>query len=786
MPPLRNTGSAPEAERPDYAGRYLLESALGSGGMGVVHLATSASGLRLAVKVIHTNHASDPEFRARFRQEVAAARRVSGAFTAPVVDADPEAERPWMATLFIDGPTLSERVKRNGPLDAEELIRLGAGLAEGLRDIHRAGVVHRDLKPSNVLLASDGPKVIDFGISRPTDSDLRTETGKLIGTPPFMAPEQFQRPREVGPAADVFAMGAVLVHAATGRGPFDSDSPYIVAYQVVHNEPDLAGVPEKLLPLITRCLAKEPADRPTPDEMMAALRPSSVPGTDRRHGADGRHGAQTSSLAAGPLGASPLVPAQRGPDPAESADPDPATHARPARSRTRQLRIRPLESAEGAEGQVRAERPEPLNAEPESGRPASRPRPRRQIRRWTAIGVVLAAVVAAAGFVGVRAMTDDGAAAPARPEAAGPGGAFHPWHIKLPDSGGENRIPVCSAADAAVYCSAPGIKAARLDPRNGHLDWSVKGDKAGADADVDAAPVLSGGLLHVISPGGARLEALDPDSGAERWSIALSSYASVRHVGGTVLLVAYDGRVRSLDSATGDERWSRQRGGTGTVWTAAGGSPTGDAPLFAATPSSDGGATEVSSIDPADGAVRWEKRLTGSLTPAGASDDALFLLSVDADGYTNEVVRLDASTRTVRRVPLPTPVDQAQATVAGDTVYVMGYTGSLLAVDTAGSGGHGGGSESAGVRWRLETSVTRASQPTAAGNRVYMSAGDGRLLAVDAERGVLLGQTKPRMDDGPHTLVPTLPAPVTEPGAVFATAPDGSVFAVDSRRPDRW
>ncbi|WP_150130578.1 serine/threonine-protein kinase, partial [Streptomyces sp. 150FB] len=274
MPQQRHTGSVPEAERPEYAGRYALESCLGTGGMGVVHLATSDSGLRLAVKVIHADYASDTEFRARFRQEVAAARKVSGAFTAPVVDADPEAERPWMATLFIEGDTLSERVKRSGPLNSDELVMLGAGLAEGLRDIHRAGVVHRDLKPSNVLLAADGPKVIDFGISRPTDSDLRTETGKLIGTPPFMAPEQFQRPREVGPAADVFAMGAVLVHAATGRGPFDSDSPYVVAYQVVHNEPDLAGVPEGLIPLIEHCLAKDPADRPTPDDLMAMLRPA--------------------------------------------------------------------------------------------------------------------------------------------------------------------------------------------------------------------------------------------------------------------------------------------------------------------------------------------------------------------------------------------------------------------------------------------------------------------------------------------------------------------------------
>ncbi|MEU9174937.1 serine/threonine-protein kinase [Streptomyces sp. NPDC048420] len=272
MAPQGNTGAGAEAELPEYAGHYRLESCLGSGGMGVVHVARSTSGMKLAVKVVHAQFARDPEFRGRFRQEVAAARKVSGAFTASVVDADPDAERPWMATLFIPGATLSDEVKRNGPMAPAELRRLMAGLAEALRDIHRVGVVHRDLKPSNVLLAEDGPKVIDFGISRPKDSELRTETGKLIGTPPFMAPEQFRRPREVGPAADIFALGSVMVHAATGRGPFDSDSPYVVAYQVVHDEPDLTGVPENLAPLIVRCLAKEPEDRPTPDELMRELR----------------------------------------------------------------------------------------------------------------------------------------------------------------------------------------------------------------------------------------------------------------------------------------------------------------------------------------------------------------------------------------------------------------------------------------------------------------------------------------------------------------------------------
>ncbi|MFF3750685.1 PQQ-binding-like beta-propeller repeat protein [Streptomyces sp. NPDC002018] len=806
MPPLRNTGPAPEAERPDHAGHYLLEAALGSGGMGVVHLATSASGLRLAVKVIHVNHASDPEFRARFRQEVAAARRVSGAFTAPVVDADPEAERPWMATLFIDGPTLSERVKRSGPLNADELFRLGAGLAEGLRDIHRAGVVHRDLKPSNVLLASDGPKVIDFGISRPADSDLRTETGKLIGTPPFMAPEQFQRPREVGPAADVFAMGALLVHAATGRGPFDSDSPYVVAYQVVHNEPDLAGVPESLLPLVARCLSKEPEKRPTPDELMAALRTSG-------HGPWEPRGTADASRPAGARGARSLIPAQRRwPEAAGSEDSEPTNHSghpgrpgRPGRSGRSGAAGEAGEArdagdaGEGRAGGVGSAAdvfpgdgsvpPAPAGdgfrtTRLRAGRqPGTVPSPRRRLprARWLAAGAAVAAL-AGAGFAGVRATTDDGTV-PAPPSAGRSGGeAARPWQIELGGGSGSgaNRMPVCSADGTAVYCTAPGVKAARISPVDGRVDWSVKnggGDHALTDADEGAAPVLSGGLLHVITPGGGRLEALDPASGAERWHVDISSYATVRHAGDSVLLVSYDGTVRSLDGATGAERWERQRGGTGSVWTAGG----ADGPLFAATPSPDGTATEVSAVDPADGDLLWEKRLTGTLTPAGASEDTFFLLSSGINDMTDAVVRLDASSRAVRRVPLPSPVDQAQATVAGDLVYVVGYTGSLLAVDTG-----GGATAGPGQRWRLETSVTRASRPTAAGKWLFMSAGDGRLLAVDAARGVLAGQTKPRMGEGRDTLSGTLPTPVAVPGRVLASAPDGSLFAVGSEDPARW
>lgn len=193
---------------PAEVGGYRIEDRLGSGGMGVVYLARSASGRRLAVKVVHAQYADDDEFRTRFRREVAAARQVSGAFTAPVVDADADASRPWMATLYIPGEDLGTHVRRHGPLPPPQLRELAAGLAEAIRDIHRAGMVHRDLKPANVMLAEDGPRVIDFGISRATElaaADVLTQTGRVMGTPPFMSPEQFSSPQDVGPAADVFS-----------------------------------------------------------------------------------------------------------------------------------------------------------------------------------------------------------------------------------------------------------------------------------------------------------------------------------------------------------------------------------------------------------------------------------------------------------------------------------------------------------------------------------------------------------------------------------------------------
>jgi outer membrane protein assembly factor BamB len=758
MPPLRDTGANPEAEHPEYAGQYRLEACLGAGGMGVVHLARSTSGLQLAVKVVHRRYSQDPEFRARFRQEVGAARRVSGAFTAPVVDADPEAARPWMATLYVPGPTLSDQVKRNGPMAPAELRRLTAGLAEALRDIHRAGVIHRDLKPSNVLLTDSGPKVIDFGISRPYDSDLRTETGKLIGSPPYMAPEQFQRPREVGPAADVFALGAVLVHAATGRGPFDSDSPYIVAYQVVHDEADLTAVPTELAPLIGQCLAKDPAERPTPDDIMAALRPPSYD-------------------------AAAFIPSQRRPDTVEAgpgATADPGIVARADAD---------THAGAGATAW---------------GRKATANRGGK--RRWLAAGAALlvmgAGGVWAASAVGNSGESGGFGGSEESGGAKGSADAVAPWQTPLLASG--NSAPVCSAASSgdagavsaasddgkdgkdgngkeaagrsmALYCTAAGIGAARLDPADGRVLWS---HDAAANAPSAGVVSVSGDLVHTAVPGG-KLRAYDPAEGEQVWQADLSPYLGTPFAAGdTLLLVAEDGTTEALDSTTGVSRWRHPLAGHRRPDFALYDDASGLA--YAFEHSAYGSTTLVTAVDARAGRVAWQRRLDGMLTPVGTSDGALVLTSMNGDTQTVGLVRYDPERRRAARVALPFRMNEPEVVVGGDTAYLLAHGGTLVAVDTRPAGGEA-------VLWQLETAAGRTSAPVlAGGHRLYFSAADGRLLAVDTERGTLLGQTGPRLRDGKLTYASTLPAPVAAGRAVFGTAPDGSVFAVDGQDPAHW
>ncbi|MEU9013118.1 PQQ-binding-like beta-propeller repeat protein [Streptomyces sp. NPDC048479] len=255
---------------PAQLGAYRLIARLGSGGMGTVYLARSAGGRTVALKTMHAGIASDPASRTRFRLETDAARIIGGHHGATVVDADPLGETPWLATEYVLGPPLDDAVSIAGPLPEASVLALGAALAGALAQLHSSDVVHRDLKPSNVMVTAYGPKIIDFGIARAAGDDRLTRTGAAAGTPAFMSPEQATG-QEHTPAGDVFALAGVLTYAATGHGPFGSGRPADLLYRVRYADPDLTGLPDALTPILTRCLSKDPTQRPTTSELATRL-----------------------------------------------------------------------------------------------------------------------------------------------------------------------------------------------------------------------------------------------------------------------------------------------------------------------------------------------------------------------------------------------------------------------------------------------------------------------------------------------------------------------------------
>ena len=258
---------------PEQIGGYTLIGRLGAGAMGQVYLGLSAAGRLVAVKTIKIELAEEPDFRTRFAQEVAAARRVSGAFTAAVVAADPEADVPWLATAYVPAPSLSTLVRTCGPLPVPAVRWLGAGCAEALESIHSAGLVHRDLKPSNVLVSPDGPRVIDFGVARAAERIQLTVTRGAVGTPAYMAPEQARDTRQATVASDVFSLGATMVFAATGHAPYQGETVMDLLVRLATEPPDLAGLPPELAEVIRPCLERDPRKRPTSAAVLAHLAP---------------------------------------------------------------------------------------------------------------------------------------------------------------------------------------------------------------------------------------------------------------------------------------------------------------------------------------------------------------------------------------------------------------------------------------------------------------------------------------------------------------------------------
>jgi hypothetical protein len=255
------------SDDPAIVGGYRIQARLGSGGMGRVYLASTPAGRPVALKIVRSELGEDPNFRTRFRREIQAAQRVHGLYTAQLVDADPDATPPWLVTTYVPGPSLEEAIEHQGPMPEAMVFRLIAGVAEALAAIHAADVVHRDLKPSNVLLASDGPRVIDFGIAQAQEATSLTRSDVMMGSPDFLSPEQVLD-LPITPAIDVFALGSIAVYAAVGRPPFGYDNIMAVAHRVVHEPPDLTGCPAQLLTLIEACLEKQAKDRPSPGQII--------------------------------------------------------------------------------------------------------------------------------------------------------------------------------------------------------------------------------------------------------------------------------------------------------------------------------------------------------------------------------------------------------------------------------------------------------------------------------------------------------------------------------------
>ncbi|MFF7550488.1 PQQ-binding-like beta-propeller repeat protein [Streptomyces canus] len=666
-------------------GSYVLLDRIGAGGMGTVFLGRSAAGRRVAVKLVHPQLCEDEEFRVRFRQEIEAVRRVSGAFTAPVVDADPDAERPWMATLYVPGPSLSACVDRGGPLKGPELRILALGLIEALREIHRAGVVHRDLKPGNVLMAEDGPRVIDFGISRAADNQQLTVTGNLIGTPPFMSPEQLRSPRDVTPASDVFSLGSLLAYAATGSGPFDADTPYMAGYQVMYEPPTLDEVPRPLRGIVERCLDKDPAARPGLGELhdwLRALPQTADSGNSDHTTGPGEHG-------------HPDHPDDPGNTvgTGNSAIPGAAT-------------------------------------EPVTGRGLRRERRGRRLTRLlTAVGTAVA--VTALSLAAVNAFGGD-----ERPTARTPSlpAGWHPWQTTLrlgsvPDTAMDSGPPGCVPERTVLYCGGEGFTVAKVDAATGRVIW-----RSGDSVQNTMPYGVRNGVVYVAeqTQGEFRTAALDTATGKRRW--VRDSDGSVVFSGGLLTstndiqgFIAYD--------TSGKELWQSPKAAFCAPLSLAG-VPYAECTITGQT-------TTLLRLDPANGTARKLAALPigsqGIGQSGGAPVYAQPAAAANQDGeieserrYTT-LLRVDPRTGAVRPVPLSRTLRGAP-TLLGDDVVVFAQTNGTVTAVSADDGKQ---------LWQRSTGMEGLSQPvlSATYERIYFSNRIGRVVALDLSTGKELWRT---------------------------------------------
>ncbi|MFE9624530.1 PQQ-binding-like beta-propeller repeat protein [Streptomyces sp. NPDC006527] len=772
---------------PRRIGPFEVLGRLGAGGMGLVYLARSASGRRVAIKTVRTELAEDQLFRVRFTREVEAARAVSGFYTAAVVDADPRAAVPWLATAYVPAPSLEEIVNECGPLPAQAVRWLAAGVAEALQSIHGAGLVHRDLKPSNVLVVEDGPRVIDFGIASGVSNTRLTMTNVAVGTPAYMSPEQAKDSRSVTGASDVFSLGSTLVFAATGHPPFHGANPVETVFMLLREGPDLEGLPDELRPLIESCMQMEATGRPSPADLQAQLAPHLFgSGSDDSGTASAwlpekavaliesrRGGRPPGKAAAPPTGrgggggadARPAVPPPPAHDPVVPARPAPVAVGAPDTGPVRlagaavPIGPGPRVADVRATAAVKAPAPEP-------GLVASWSRPRPGVNGADPTGVP--------------------AAPPAPPET--PAG-WRPWRFRM-----SNDVWGTPAVDGdLVYVTSFEVHA--LDVATGRRRFKTR--------DVAWSMAVADGRVHASD--GPTLFALDAREGTDLWRLPTDAWVyCLKAERGTVVTgtrgggvqgweastgqklwevtgcqtdfespeagpalhegtvyVWQDARLRALDARTGDERWAYPIGDMASC----GGVP------VRVTSAPDGyvyisAGTRVLAVDAASGMVRWhfEAPAVFLSPPAFVPGPAVTGGGVYLADYLGTVYALDATDGRDRwRIATEARSSVDPVLVAAGHVHVGSGKGLYTLDAVTGT-----------PKWRFQAGGDIVGAPAVAEGRIHFGSTDHLLYTLKADDGRL----RWKLATGGEITG----SPVVRDGVVYACSKDRCVYALDAEK----
>ncbi|MFI0152513.1 outer membrane protein assembly factor BamB family protein [Streptomyces lydicus] len=800
---------------PRRIGPFEVLGRLGAGGMGLVYLARSASGRRVAIKTVRTELAEDQLFRVRFTREVEAARAVSGFYTAAVVDADPRAAVPWLATAYVPAPSLEEIVNECGPLPAQAVRWLAAGIAEALQSIHGAGLVHRDLKPSNVLVVEDGPRVIDFGIASGVSNTRLTMTNVAVGTPAYMSPEQARDSRSVTGASDVFSLGSTLVFAATGHAPFHGANPVETVFMLLREGPDLAGLPDELRPLMESCMQMEAGHRPSPADLQSQLAPhlfgsgSDDSGTasawlppgavglieSRRGGRTTvpRDGAQRAAAGrgAGRQPAPPAVPPMPAPQPVQAPP-------RPENA--------PAGDGSGWPGRIG---PGAHRGDPRGGHPGPMPQPASlgpdaAAPRATPISAAPPAVAPDRAAV-LSAPSADGAAGPvhlggsAAPIGPGPradvrdpqprGQAAATNWVRppagVPQQGAAAPLPEAAPAPPAAPPEPPPAEPGRWRPWRFRMSNDVWGTPVVADDllyvtsfEVHALDVASGrrkfktrdvawamavadGRIHASD--GPSLYALDAEDGTERWRLNTDGwvYALKAHRG-TVVTSTRGGGVQAWEAATGELLWETV-GAQTDFETAEAGPTVHEGTVFVWADA------RLKALEARTGAERWSYPVGDAAACGGvpmrllpASDGVVYVVAGA------RVLAIDIARGDVRwhfeapAVFLSPPAFAPGPAVTGGGLYLADYLGTVYALDTA----------DGRDRWRIATEARQSTEPVlVAHGAVHLGSGKA-LYTLDA----VTGTPRWRFQAGAEVVG----APVVAEGRVHFGSADHCLYTLDA------